>query len=138
MGLLDRFTKKSTAKFTAAKPAAVVKKSEVKSETAVVAPAKLGAGKLAYKVIIKPLVTEKCAVLQSQNKYGFAVAAWATKQQISAAVKELYAVDALAVHVINVQGRQVRFGRNLGRRSDYKKALVTLKPGQSITIHEGV
>ncbi len=133
MGLMDRFTRK----ITDTKKTAVAKKVETKSEV-LTTPAKLGAGKLAYKVIIKPLVTEKAAILQSQNKYGFVVAVWATKQQIRAAVNELYGVDARSVRVINVQGRRVRFGRNSGRRSDYKKALVTLKAGQSITIHEGV
>ncbi|PIT88695.1 MAG: 50S ribosomal protein L23 [Candidatus Magasanikbacteria bacterium CG10_big_fil_rev_8_21_14_0_10_36_32] len=93
---------------------------------------------LAEKIIIKPLVTEKTAVMESLNKYGFIVSRQATKEQIKRAVNELYGIKPIAVNMVNVQGKSVRFGRNNGRRSDYKKALVTLPIGKTITIHEGV
>jgi large subunit ribosomal protein L23 len=57
---------------------------------------------------------------------------------IKRAVKELYGVMPARVTVAHVQGRYVRFGRSMGRRSDYKKAVVTLPKGSTITIHEGV
>ncbi len=92
----------------------------------------------AYSTIIKPLVTEKGAVMQSGNKYSFIVATKATKAEIKAAVKKLYQVEAVAVNTINVSGHAVRYGRNNGRHSDFKKAIVTLKAGESIALHEGV
>lgn len=91
-----------------------------------------------FAVIIKPLVTEKSAVMQSVNKYSFIVAAAANKMQVKAAVKQLYSVDPVAIHMINVQGHRVRSGKSAGKRSDFKKAIVTLKSGQTIALHEGV
>ncbi len=139
MGLVDRFLKRKTkAQLTKAAVIADKKKEvlsvvEGKSATA---PAK--AGVAAYRVLVKPLVTEKSAVMQSANKYTFIVARWAKKIHVKAAIKEMYGVDPIDVNVINVQGRRVRFGRGLGQRSDYKKAIITLPAGKSITIHEGV
>lgn len=93
----------------------------------------------AYRIIIRPLITEKAAALKSDhNKYSFIVHRAASKAQIKQAVKELYGIDPVMVNVEQVQGRRVRFGRHWGRRSDYKKAIVTLPQGKSITVHEGV
>lgn len=128
---MERITKKKTA---TKKPAS----AEPKVKVAAVVASAGSAEKHGFKIIIRPLVTEKTAVLQSQNKYSFLVTSKAKKGQIKSAVKEMYGVDATGVNVVNVQGRRLRFGRNQGRRSDYKKAIVTLVPGQSITIHEGV
>jgi large subunit ribosomal protein L23 len=72
------------------------------------------------------------------NKYSFVVQKDANKNQIMQAVQELYGVKPVSVNMINVDGRRVRFGRSMGRRSDYKKAIVTLPKGKAITIHEGV
>lgn len=145
MGLLNRLTKKETDKKTpakSAKPAKVKKAAEPKEALVEVESKKetseKKAGLLAEKIIIKPLVTEKTAVMESLNKYGFIVARRATKEQIKLAINELYGIRPVAVNMVNVQGKSVRSGRHNGRRPDYKKALVTLPAGQSITIHEGV
>ncbi len=121
-------TKKTTTKKTVT--------AEKKAAAPVEAPVAVKGN--AFGVIIKPLVTEKSAIMQSVNKFSFMVARDAKKSQIKRAVKELYNVDARQINIINVQGRAVRFGRSQGRRSDFKKAIVTLPQGQSITIHEGV
>lgn len=92
----------------------------------------------AYSVIVKPIVTEKVAALGAANKYGFVVVPSASKSAIKNAVESLYKVTVKGVNVINMQGRVVRFGRSAGKRSDYKKAIVTLAPGQTIAVHEGV
>jgi len=55
-----------------------------------------------------------------------------------AAVEELYGTKPERVNVINVQGKVMRFGRSMGRRSDFKKAIVTLPSGKTINLHEGV
>lgn len=92
----------------------------------------------AQGIIIRPLTTEKTTYLQSENKYVFLVTRASTKNQVKRAIKQLYGVEPLAVRVINVQGKAVRFGRTQGRRSDYKKAIITLPKESSIKIHETV
>ncbi len=93
---------------------------------------------VAYSVIVKPLVTEKLAALGGANKYGFVVVKDASKTAIKHAVESLYKVTVKDVNVLNVQGRVVRFGRSAGKRSDFKKAIVTVAKGQTIAVHEGV
>ena len=99
---------------------------------------KLSANSVAYKVLVKPLVTEKSAVAESRNKYSFVVARSVNKNQIKKAVEEIYGVKPAVVNVMNVEGRRLRFGRSAGRRSDFKKAIVTLPAGKTIDIHSGV
>lgn len=107
-----------------------------------VAPAKsklkLSNYSTAYKVLVKPLVTEKSAVAEGKNKYSFVVNRNANKNQVREAVAEIYGVKAVKVNIINTDGRPMRFGRSMGRRSDYKKAIVTLSAGSTIDIHAGV
>jgi len=148
MGLLDRWTKKQqTAKLKKLdknedkkeKSVEKVKKAE-KTEVAPVAAAskEVKAGGIAYKILVRPLVTEKAAVMESHNKYSFVVAHYATKIQIKQAIVEAYGVRPTAVNIFNVEGKRVRFGRTMGRRGDYRKAVVTLPAGQTISLHEGV
>ncbi|MFA5062372.1 MAG: 50S ribosomal protein L23 [Patescibacteria group bacterium] len=111
----------------------ITKETDVKKEKI-----KLPAESIAYKILVKPLVTEKSAVAESINKYSFVVMAGASKFQIKKAVEDVYGVKPTSVNIINVEGRRVRFGRTFGRRSDFKKAIVTLPKGKSIDIHVGV
>jgi large subunit ribosomal protein L23 len=90
------------------------------------------------RLIIKPLVTEKAAVAQSQNKYSFMVNRRAGKLDVKRAIKEIFGVEPIAVNIMNIEGKIRRFGRATGRRSDYKKAVITLPKGKSISVHEGV
>lgn len=99
---------------------------------------KLSNHSTAYKVLVKPLVTEKSAIAESKNKYSFVVSRNANKNQVREAVAEIYGVRAVKVNIINTDGRPMRFGRSMGRRSDYKKAIVTLPAGSTIDIHAGV
>lgn len=149
MGLLDRWKKKQT-KDQLAKDEPVVKVAkktgaakepvkEVKAEDYAEKPnAKSKGSSYNLKVIIRPLVTEKSAVNESKNKYTFIVSGKATKTQVKQAVKQIYGQMPAVVNMVNVEGRAVRFGRNFGRRSDYKKAIVTMPKGKTISIHEGV
>jgi large subunit ribosomal protein L23 len=89
-------------------------------------------------VLKSPLITEKTARLQEAGKYAFEVAEGATKPQIKAAVEAAYKVTVTGVNVIVIKGKEKRMGRNLYRKPDWKKALVTLKPGDKIQLFEGV
>lgn len=131
MGLINRKKKAEEAK----KEEAAVEKAPVQAREA--QTLKRGSA-LANRLILKPLITEKAAVAQSLNKYSFIVKSDATKNEIKKAIKEIYEVEPKTVNVINIEGKARRFGRSRGRRSGYKKALVTLPAGKSITIHEGV
>jgi large subunit ribosomal protein L23 len=93
-------------------------------------------------VIHRALVTEKGAQIREQGKVGrhyvFEVHAAANKLQIAEAVKTIFKVDVTNVRTMNYLGKLKRLGRFEGRRSSWKKAVVTLKPGQTIDIFDEV
>ncbi|MDI6615192.1 MAG: 50S ribosomal protein L23 [Syntrophaceae bacterium] len=92
-----------------------------------------------YSIIKKPVVTEKSTIARDEeNKYLFEVDRGATKIDIRNAVEKLFKVTVLNVHTVNVSGKKKRVGRVVGRRRSWKKAVVTLAPGSSIEVHEGV
>lgn len=92
----------------------------------------------AYKVLIKPIISEKATIGVSQNKYVFEVAREANKVEIKKAVEEIYNVVPKSVNVINTKGKNVRFGKTTGKQKDTKKAIVTLKSGDTIKLYEGI
>ncbi len=93
-------------------------------------------------VIRKALITEKGALIREQGKTGtryvFEVHPDANKIQIVHAIKEMFKVDATEVRTMNFKGKLKRLGRYQGRRPSWKKAVVTLKPGQTIDIFDEV
>jgi len=85
------------------------------------------------KIIEAPIISEKSTVLAEENKqFVFKVLKKATKEQVKSAVEAMFNVEVESVNVLNVKGKQKRFGRSLGKRSDWKKAYVKLKPGHDI------
>ena len=99
--------------------------------------------RFAEDIIIRPLMTEKSVALQeNDHKYSFVVAAEANKVQIRKAVEELFAVEVADVHTQNYLGksvmRRVRRSRVQGRKSNWKKAIVTLKDGFDIDFFKDV
>jgi large subunit ribosomal protein L23 len=93
----------------------------------------------ARQVILTPLVTEKStAAREAMNRYSFRVPRNVTKLEIARAIEEIFNVHVRAVHTISMQGKKKRLGRNLGRRSSWKKAIVTLAEGQKVDFFEGV
>lgn len=92
----------------------------------------------AYKIIMKPLVTEKVSGLGALNKYVFAVAKDANKIEVAKAIKEIYGIKPVGINIIRMMGKKARYGRISGRRKDWKKAIVTLPKGETIKIYEGV
>ena len=91
-----------------------------------------------YDVILSPHITEKSTMLSEQNAVVFKVADKATKPEIKAAVEALFSVKVTGVNTIVVKGKTKRWRGKEYRRSDVKKAIVTLAEGQSIDITEGV
>jgi len=97
--------------------------------------AKEGAGR-SYRVLVTPVMTEKADRQQALGKYAFLVDADANKQTVAEAVRDLYGVKPASVNIVNVKGKQVRFGRTSGKQKDLKKAIITLKEGESISALE--
>lgn len=136
------FGKKTKSEDKEDKKDAAVSMQDLYAEKA--ASAKTGTKKAAskytdaYRVLVKPLITEKATNLSGQNKYIFAVAGNANKIAIAKAVQAVYGVKPLKVNLINIPGKRVARGRISGQRSDRHKAIITLAKGESIKVYEGV
>ena len=94
--------------------------------------------RLIYDVILAPVITEKATNITGNNQYTFKVPLDATKPEIKKAVEGLFSVKVTAVNTIVSKGKTKRFRGMLGRRSDTKKAMVTLAAGQRIDVTTGV
>jgi large subunit ribosomal protein L23 len=91
-----------------------------------------------YDVIVAPIITEKATMGSEHGQVTFRVALESTKPQIKQAVEALFSVKVNAVNTIRVKGKNKVFKGRRGKRSDYKKAIVTLAPGQSIDVATGI
>lgn len=91
-----------------------------------------------FEILRKPVITEKSTDLQDDGRYVFEVAKTATKHQIKWAVQEAFGVTVTKVNTMNKKGKTKRYGPRFSQKKAIKKAIVTLAPGDSITIFEGV
>ncbi len=91
-----------------------------------------------YEVVRAPVITEKATVVSEHNQVVFRVPLDATKPEIRAAVEGLFAVKVKAVNTLRQRGKSKRWRNRPGRRSDFKKAMVTLEEGHSIDVTSGV
>ena len=92
-----------------------------------------------HQVVLRPLLTEKGTRLKEEgNQYIFRVARTANKVEIRQAIEHLFKVTVVDVRTARVRGKVKRLGRFQGRRPDWKKAIATLKSGDSIELYEGV
>ena len=92
-----------------------------------------------YYIIKRALLTEKSAAAKDENnKYVFEVDPRANKIEITNAVERLFKVKVIDVHVMNMRGKKKRIGKIVGQKKDWKKAVITLAPGNRIEMHEGV
>lgn len=89
-------------------------------------------------IILRPIVSEKSTGLMQQGKYTFAVRMDANKSQIKDAIEEIFKVNVVDVNTMRNHGKVRRMGRYVGRRPDWKKAIVQLAEGQSIKVFEGL
>lgn len=91
-----------------------------------------------HRIIRRPLVTEKSTQQkENNNQYAFEVDPKANKVEIQSAVERLFKVKVFQVRTVRVLGKVKRLGRKYGKRSDWKKAIVTLKEGDRIDFFEG-
>jgi large subunit ribosomal protein L23 len=91
-----------------------------------------------YDIVIAPVITEKATMASEHNQVTFRVPLEADKRAVKAAVETLFNVKVTAVNTIRVKGKLKRFRGRPGRRSDYKKAIVTLAEGSKIDVTTGV
>jgi len=90
-----------------------------------------------YTILQAPRITEKATVCQETgNQLTFKVLRTANKAQIKAAVEKMFDVKVIGVQTVNVKGKTKRFGRTLGHRKDWKKAIVRLEEGQTVDFYE--
>ncbi len=85
-------------------------------------------------IILAPVVSEKTTMISAYNQYAFKVIKNATKREIKSAVEMLFGVNVEKVTTMNVKGKQKNYGRRIGRRSGWKKALVKVAEGQMIDV----
>jgi len=141
MALFTKETKKVTKKTAAVKAASM---KDMYAGDAAATPEKKGAASgqavsRAYHVLLKPIISEKASRQQTtENQYFFAVAKDTNKIEVAKAVKIAYGVTPLSVNIINSEGKSRRYGRYVGKRKDWKKAIVTLPKGKTIALYEGV
>ncbi len=112
--------------------------SGTKEKTVKTVKAKSTDTKDAYKVLLRPLITEKATDLATMNKYCFEVSKRTNKIEIKKAIKSLYNVDPIDVNIIVNRGNSVRYGKITGKKKKWKKAIITLKQGDKIQLYEGV
>jgi len=92
----------------------------------------------AYDLILAPLVTEKSTMGSENNQVTFRVPLTATKPQIKAAIEKLFKVKVNSVNTLRQKGKVKRFRGKLGKRPDYKKAIVSLAEGEMIDVTTGI
>jgi large subunit ribosomal protein L23 len=94
--------------------------------------------KIKYDLIKKPIVTEKSTNLGEQDKYVFEVIPAANKRSVKKAIEEIFEVKVKAVNMLNQKGKVKKFKGVVGRRSDVKKAIVTLEKEYNIDLAGGI
>lgn len=134
-------TETATVKSASVKPAAT-KSAPTKAaatKSAATRPVPSSASARLYKVLIAPVVSEKTTMIADKhNQVAFKVVQDATRQEVKAAVEMLFKVQVDKVQILNRRGKEKKFGRSPGRRSNLRKAYVCLKAGQEINFAEEV
>lgn len=91
-----------------------------------------------HDIIISPFVTEKSTLLrETQNQYSFVVRSDVNRSEVKKALEETLSIKVAKVRIMNCMGKEKRLNRFIGRRPDWKKAVITLKEGVKLTIFEG-
>lgn len=90
------------------------------------------------RVLKQPVISEKSFAMAEGSKYVFMVNPSATKTEVAQAVEKAFKVHVVSVNTIIVKGKVKRFGKIFGKRKDYKKAIVTIKSGETIEDFKGI
>jgi large subunit ribosomal protein L23 len=91
---------------------------------------------VAYRILTKPRITEKAHTVLGLNKYIFQVSMDATKVLVKKSIEEVYSVTVVAVNTITIPAKKRNFGKSSGFKSSMKKAIITLKEGDSIELFQ--
>ncbi len=91
-----------------------------------------------FDILKFPLITEKSTILSEQRKYVFAVDPTSTKESVTKAIEDVFSVKVTKVNILNVKGKTKRFKGRMGKRSDVKKAIITLAQDNAIDFTGGV
>ena len=135
MGIFER-AKRMTKKSAVAPAKETKAKKEVSSSAAVPAtPRRMSRNE---QVLIAPHVSEKAATLASRGVYVFDVPLSANKIEVRKAVESLWSVNVETVRIVRGMGKRLTRGRVRGQRNDWKKALVSVRQGQTIDLYAGV
>lgn len=151
MSFLDRF-KKQHDRIPERSTAALPAKPEVKPKSTVESKSvaktsvakKVDSGRNhkimpeAFRLVSRPLITEKSAQLGALNKYVFEVPTSVNRQEVAKAIRSIYNVKPIQVNMIRLSGKSVRYGHSSGTTKDWKKAIVTVAAGQTINVQDGV
>lgn len=113
-------------------------KKEKKAEKKEVKETKTEISRVMKDIILEPWITEKSHNQMVMNKYIFRVHPEAGKKEIKNAVQIMYNVKVVDINIINIPSKKRTYGRFVGRKSGYKKAIVTLKEGDKIELFKGV
>ncbi|MFH0853931.1 MAG: 50S ribosomal protein L23 [bacterium] len=124
----DGSKKKSVSRLEASEGDALLNEDKIKSQAKDL---------IGYEVLVRPLITEKTASLAKKGKYIFKVSGESNKIMIKNALKSFYGVLPQDVNIIKVKGKRIGMMKKIkGKRKDWKKAIVTLKRGESINVYE--
>lgn len=123
MGIKNLFRKRKKIEKKVVKKPKLKKKEQLPKESG---------RSIAWRVLIKPWITEKATLLQKQGKYVFEVDSKATKSEIKKAIETYYKVKVVQVNILKVKGKIRRLGRVVGKTRNRKKAIVTINKGDTI------
>jgi large subunit ribosomal protein L23 len=138
MGLLDKFRTKKSDKKPRKEENVLDMVKEPVNETAAPAVLKENTG-MAHQILKHYHLSEKTNLFAAKGRYVFKVAPGANKIEVKKAIEKVYDVHVVKVNMLNVLGKNRRQGKSVGRTQDWKKAIVTLKPGERIAgLAEGV
>jgi len=114
------------------------KKDEKKEKKSVTKKKEVSIKSQAFRILEQPRVTEKGSFLGNLNQYIFIISLAVNKREVRKAIEELYSVKVIKVNIINVKGKERKSGRSRGRTRAWKKAIITLRQGDTIKLFEGV